>query len=286
MTSNVQSVTDIADLKTKIEARLNATTGQYAVAFKQLDRAGVSLYINEKAVFHAASTMKTPVMIEVFNQIKAGKVKLTDSVLVKNEFKSIVDGSRYRMDISDDSAENMYKKIGQSMIVYQLIYEMITVSSNLATNILIEQVGAPQVTNTMHEIGARDIRVLRGVEDQKAFDKGWNNTVTAYDLMIIYEKLARRQVVSRTACEQMIQILLKQKFNDIIPANLPQNVRVAHKTGEITSVRHDSGIVYMPDGRSYVLVLLSRNLKDPEEGVKALAMISELVYAFVAGQGK
>ncbi len=272
----------IEGLRQHIETRLTSVEGRFAVVFKQVDKPENRISINGKEVFHAASTMKTPVMIEVFDQAKAGKFKLTDSVLVKNEFKSIVDGSRYQMDISDDSGEGLYKKIGQKTTVYELIYEMITVSSNLATNILIEKVGAASVTNAMNELGASDIRVLRGVEDQKAFDKGWNNTVTADDLAVIYEKLARGQVVSREASGQMRQILEAQKFNEIIPAKLPKTVKLAHKTGEITGVRHDSGIVTLPDGQQYVLVLLSKGLKNPTEGVVALADVSEMIYQFVA----
>ncbi len=273
-------------LKSAIESQLGSVEGQFAVAFRSVNKPDRAIYIHEKEIFHAASTMKTPVMIEVYEQVKAGKFGLSDPVLVKNEFKSIVDGSSYQMDISDDSAEEMYKKIGQRLTVRQLVYEMITVSSNLATNLLINQVQASSITHTMQEIGAKDIRVLRGVEDQKAFDKGWNNTVTAHDLALVYEKLARKQIVSKQACDEMIQILKEQKFNDIIPARLPKNVQIAHKTGEITGVRHDSGIVYLPDGQSYVLVLLSKNLEKPEDGVAAMAKVSELIYQFVAAQAK
>ncbi|WP_313989941.1 serine hydrolase [Xanthocytophaga flavus] len=276
----------VKDLKAAIESKLATVEGQFAVVFKSLDSPKLEVYIHEKEVFHAASTMKTPVMIEVFDQVKAGKFNLSDSILIKNEFKSIVDGSPYKMDISDDSAEEMYKKIGQWMKIKQLVYEMITVSSNLATNLLIDKVGAANVMNTMQGIGAKDIRVLRGVEDQKAFDKGWNNTVTAYDLAIIFEKIARGQVVDKKSCEEMIQILKEQKFNDIIPLYLPKEVQVAHKTGFITGVRHDSAIVYLPDGRRYILVLLSKELENPEAGVEVLARVSETIYQFMKNQLK
>ncbi|MDJ1498841.1 serine hydrolase [Cytophagaceae bacterium DM2B3-1] len=128
--------------------------------------------------------------------------------------------------------------------------------------------------------------MLRGVEDQKAFDKGWNNTVTAYDLAIILEKIARGQVVDTKSCEKMIQILKEQKFNDIIPLYLPKEVQVAHKTGFITGVRHDSAIVYLPDGRRYILVLLSKELENLEAGVEVLARVSETIYRFMMNQLK
>jgi len=263
--------------KAAIQAKLNSVEGEFAVAFKDL-QTGQTLFINEKDNFHAASTMKTPVMIEVFKQAKTGKFKLSDSIVLKNEFKSIVDGSPFSLDISDDSADDMYKKIGQKMTIYDLTYQMIIVSSNLATNILIDLVDAKNANATMRTLGANDIEVLRGVEDSKAFKLGMNNTVTAYDLMLIFEKLAQKTVVSTADSESMIEILLDQKFRDVIPAKLPKDVKVAHKTGSITGVQNDSGIIYLPDGRKYVLVLLSRKLKDEKKGVEALAEVSRMLY--------
>jgi beta-lactamase class A len=161
---------------------------------------------------------------------------------------------------------------------------MIIVSSNLATNIVIELADATKVTQSMRALGATDIMVLRGVEDQKAYEAGISNTTTAYDLMIIFEQLAKGKVAGESADEQMIDILLDQKFNDIIPAHLPKDVRVAHKTGEISGVRHDSGIVILPDGRRYVLVILSKNMKNVDTGTAAMANVSKMIYDFIVAR--
>lgn len=268
------------ELKKQVQERLSKVEGEFAVAFKDL-QTGNTLYVNEKTNFHAASTMKTPVMIEVFKQAKAGKFKLSDSILVKNEFKSIVDGSAFSLDISDDSADDMYRKIGKKMTIYDLTYQMIIVSSNLATNILIDLVDAKKANATMRKLGANDIQVLRGVEDDKAFQKGLNNSVTAYDLALIFEKMAQKKTVSKKDSDEMIKILFDQKFNEIIPAKLPKDVKVAHKTGSITGVQHDSGIVYLPNGKKYILVLLSRKLKDVNAGIEALADVSKMIYDFM-----
>jgi beta-lactamase class A len=265
------------ELKKRIEARLQTVEGEFAVAFKDL-RSGKVLYINEKTSFHAASTMKTPVMMEVFKQAKAGKFKLSDSLVVKNEFKSIIDGSLYSLDISDDSADDMYKKIGKKMTIYDLTYQMMIVSSNLATNILIDLVGAENANATMRSLGAKDMQVLRGVEDNKAYRAGKNNTVTAFDLALMFEQIGRNRFLGKKACQEMMKILLDQKFNDLIPMKLPKNVKVAHKTGLITGVHHDSGIVILPDGRQYVLVLLSRKLTNLDAGNAALADVSLMIY--------
>lgn len=272
---------EISVLKLQIDSVLTAATGTYAIAFKDL-RSGQRLYINERESFHAASTMKTPVMIEVFKQASAGTFSLDDSIEIGNSFKSIIDGSNYSLDISDDSEDGLYSSLGKKETIRSLVFKMITVSSNLATNILIGKVGPANVMKTMREKGLKDIQVLRGVEDNKAFEAGKNNTTTAYDLSVIFEFIARNKSVSLTASEEMISILLAQRFKSMIPAQLPADVKVAHKTGSITNVQHDSGIVFLPDGRKYVLVILSKNLKSNKDGIKTIADISKIIYDFVA----
>lgn len=276
-----QSNKNNSALKRQIDSVLASTAGTYAIAFKDL-QTGMRLYINEKEKFHAASTMKTPVMIEVFKQAEEKKFFLTDSIDVINSFKSIIDGSEYSLEISDDSEDGLYSRIGKKETIKNLLFKMITVSSNLATNILIEKVGAENVMKTMNEMGLKDIQVLRGVEDGKAFQAGKNNTTTAYDLSLIFEHIALKKSVSPSASKAMIDILLAQKFNSMIPAQLPAEVKVAHKTGSISNVQHDSGILFLPDGRMYVLVILSKDLKSNGDGIKTIATLSKIIYDFVA----
>lgn len=273
--------TNLSALKEKLEKEIQVSKGIFAVAFKEIGNDENQFAINGEEVFHAASTMKTPVMVEVFKQSLAGKFSLQDSLLVKNEFKSIVDGSSYSLDVKDDGDDKIYFLIGQKRMIYDLIYDMITVSSNLATNLLIEFVGPENVTQTMKEYGLEKIKVLRGVEDLKAYELGWNNTVTADDLMKLYELIATHQILSKQICEEMIKILLDQKFKDKIPKYLPENVKVAHKTGSISKVEHDSGIIFLPDGRKYILVILSKQLDDNEKGKKTIARISKFIYDYL-----
>ena len=267
------------NLLSDIKNLTGSVNGDFAVVYMNLTT-DEKIFFNEKENFHAASTMKTPVMIEVFRQAESGKFNMSDSILVKNEFKSIVDSSLFSMDIADDSGENLYKYLDKKRTIYDLTYAMITVSSNLATNILIDLAGAANVMNTMKEIGADDIQVLRGVEDIKAYRKNMNNTTTAYDLAVVFKSIWNCTVTNQQSCDEMMKILLDQKFNDIIPAKLPSEVKVAHKTGSITGVLHDSGIVILPDGGSYILVTLSKNLKDEDSGRKVLQNISKLVYDY------
>jgi beta-lactamase class A len=275
-----QSHQSMKKLKKEITATLAEQQGTFAVAFKDLS-SGKELLINAQENFHAASTMKTPVMIEVFKQVAEGKFSLSDSFLIKNQFKSIVDSSLYSLDSTDDSETEIYRHIGEKRTLYDLMYQMIIASSNLSTNLIIDLVDAKKVTQTMRDMGAKKIMVLRGVEDNKAYEKGLNNTTTAYDLMLIFEKIAEGKAVNKKSSDAMIDILSHQEFNTIIPAELPKDVKVAHKTGSITGVHHDSGIVFLPDGRKYVLVILSKGLTNEEEAVKAMAKVSRMIYDHV-----
>lgn len=275
-----QSRRNMKTLRQQIIDTLEKQKGTFAVAFKDLST-DKELLINEKENFHAASTMKTPVMIEVFKQVAEGKLSLGDSILIKNEFESIVDSSIYSLDSADDSESEIYRHIGEKRTLYDLMYQMIIASSNLSTNLIIGLVDAKKVTQTMREMGAKKINILRGVEDEKAYQEGLNNTTTAYDLMLIFEKIAEGKAVNKKSSGAMIKILLNQEHNSIIPAELPKDVKVAHKTGSITGVHHDSGIVFLPNGRKYVLVLLSKNLEDDNAAVKAMADVSKMIYDFV-----
>ena len=259
---------------------IDTLNGDFAVAYLNLDT-GEKLLINENETFHAASTMKTPVMIEAFKYMNQSDQKLTDSIQIYNRFFSIVDSSEFALTPDDDGDPDLYQLVGQKIPWGELIQRMITRSSNLATNILIDYLGAQNVTKSMRELGAKDIQVLRGVEDIKAYEAGLSNTTTAHDLMMIYENLANYRIVDSTSSQAMIDILLGQEFNSLIPAHLPEDVRVAHKTGWITGVHHDSGIVYLPDGQRYILILLSKNVVDMEKADESMSAISRLIYDHV-----
>lgn len=274
----VSAQSNLAQAKPQIET-LIAASGAEVVSLAVYDlQTKQSLLINERVSLHAASTMKLPVMMEVFRLAEEKKFKLTDSLEVKNKFFSIVDGSEFRLNKSDDSDEEVYNRIGQKMSVQELLEHMITWSSNLATNILIERVGPENVMKLMAELGANDIRVLRGVEDSKAFQAGKNNTTTAYDLMLLLKLIAENKFRSKRACEKMVEILAAQHFNNGIPAGVPTGTRVAHKTGEITKHKHDAGIVYPLDGKPYVIVVLTKGVANEKQSNKLIADISAIVF--------
>jgi beta-lactamase class A len=268
-------------LHQQVQAVIDTVNGRVAVAYINLQDPSDTLFINADELFHAASTMKTPVLVEAYKQAQAGGISIHDSIMVHNNFTSIVDGSPFSVERDRDSGKQMHELIGQRVPIREILYDMTINSGNLSTNIIIDRLGAHNVTQTMRELGAEDIHVLRGVEDMKAFEAGQSNMTSARSLALLYEHLAKGTAVSKTASDDMIQILFDQRFREMIPAGLPYNIRVAHKTGWITGVVHDSGIIFLPDGRMYVLVILNKDLDRNEQGTEAGALISSIIYEWI-----
>ena len=267
-------------LAERIQSRIAQDSGA-VVGLAYVDLAsGDTLFLNADSSFHAASTMKVPVMVELFRRSVTGSFGMKQPLMIVNQFASIVDGSLYALDSTADSDTTLYHRVGDRVPVDTLLRLMITRSSNLATNTLITLVGAENVNRTMRSLGAKRIQVLRGVEDGKAFDKGLNNTTTARDLATILRAIEEGKAASAVATREMLGILLAQEFNEKIPAGLPPGTRVAHKTGEITAVSHDAAIVYPPGRKPYVLVVLTRGIADGNKSSKLIADLSEIIYSY------
>jgi len=267
-----------ASLRARLAARIRetASTG-VGLYFRDLGT-GDTLSIDGGLRFHAASTMKLPVMIQLFRDRDAGRISLDDSLMVHDTFPSIVDGSPFTVDASDDSDSSLYALVGRRTSVRHLLELMETVSSNLATDVLIERIGAARANATAHALGADSILVLRGVEDDKAYHAGRNNTTTARDLGVLLTAIAEDRAASPAACDSMLAILSRQHFTEGIPAGLPAGAKVYHKTGWIGGVvYHDAGIVELPTGRRYVLVVLTGGIKRDADAYRLVADLSRIV---------
>ena len=273
------------ELRAAIAARIARVAGaDVAVSYRALG-SNERLDLNAEADFHAASTMKVPVMIEVLRAVDAGRLGLDQRILLVNRFHSIVDGSPYELDAGEDSDSSVYRLVGERVPVRDLLERMIVRSSNLATNTLIALVGAAQADSTAHRLGATRMRVLRGVEDGKAFAAGLNNTTTSADLAALLVHVERGDALSPPGAALMKEILLRQEFNESIPAGVPSGTPVAHKTGSITGVLHDAAIVYPPGRAPYVLVVLTRSIPDTRVAELLIADISRLVWVHATSPG-
>lgn len=271
-------------LAQRLEARIAETRGaEVSVWYHQLIK-GETVGLRDTVTFHAASTMKVAVMVELLRRAAAGTLSLDDRLPLRNDFASIVDGSAYTLARDDDSDPALYDRVGAPISLGELAARMIVRSSNLATNALLGVLGPERVSETMRGLGTEGVRVRRGLEDGKAFQAGLNNTVTARDLGRLMAAVERGETAPLWATTWMRATLLKQEFNDEIPAQLPRDVRVAHKTGWITGQTHDAAVVYTPGRAPFVLVILTRGIADRAAAQRLIADLAWTVWSYDTGR--
>lgn len=233
--------------------------------------------------FHAASTIKVPVLVGVFAAIETGELSLESRVHVRNQFVSVADGRLYRIDAGRDADAEVYAQIGKTMRIGELARHMIVTSSNLATNLLVDVVGLERVRQKLAALGVGGVELRRGVEDERAYEAGIINRVTAGGLVQVLRLIEERKALAPELCDAMLDILHAQEFRSGIPAGLPDDARVANKTGEISTVAHDTGLVYLPGREPYALTILTRWKRDRTSGRRdTLAKISRAVYEHLA----
>ena len=227
--------------------------------------------------FHAASTIKVAVLFAVFRAADEGRLQLDDSLHVRNRFFSAADGSVFHVSPARDATPELYQAIGRTAKIAALAHAMISGSSNLATNLLLDFVGVEYARKVLHDAQVNGVELRRGVEDHGAHDQGINNEATADGLLRLLSAI-RGDFLSGESKQEVIRILLEQRFNSMIPAGLPAHAIVAHKTGEISTACHDIGIVYLPEREPYIAVILTEFDPDREARRETVASISEVIY--------
>lgn len=272
----------VAGLESSLRTLLGRAEGvrRMGVVVRPIDGDGGG-DIDGAASFHAASTMKLAVMIEVYRQAEAGRLALSDPVPIRNQFRSLVDGALFA--VTTDSDRDLHRRIGTPVPIGDLVERMITASSNLAGNLLLDRVTPRAVRATMHRLGAQGMQVCRGVCDLDAHDAGINNTTTAAALATLLQQLARGTAVSPDADRAMLDVLRRQQHTDAIPAGLPDAVTVAHKTGWTSTVQHDAALVTPAGGSPYVLVVLTEHAAAPDAAKRLIADVARAVHRTVIG---
>jgi beta-lactamase class A len=270
-------------LRSAIE-KIVATTrvAACAVAVRDLE-SGFRFALNGERIFHAASTIKVAILLALFRAVDEGRIRMTDPLHVRNRFRSVIDGTPFRLDSDSDGYPQLYKSIGRTVRLSALAESMIVWSSNLATNLLLDHVGLEYATDVLQRAGVSGVYLRRGVEDGKAHAAGINNEATAEGLLSLFATL-RSDFLSKPSRGEIILILLGQKFTSMIPVGLPPHATVAHKTGEISTVCHDAGIVYLPERGPYLVAILTESKADADDRRGTVAKISKAVYEAVTGK--
>ena len=240
--------------------------------------------------FHAASTIKIAVLACLYAELEARGLTPAHRLHVRNRFFSVADGTAYRILPSRDANNEVHAQVGRTMHIGDLARHMIATSSNLATNVLVDYIGVERIRARVATAGLdAGIDFRRGVEDDRAFDAGVVNRVTAAGLVMLLRRLHEQHFASPPRTVEMIESLCAQQFNSGIPAGLPPAVRaiakVAHKTGEISTVTHDAGLVYLPGRPPYAIAVLTEAPAESSGRFERIARFSGIVYEAVASRG-
>jgi beta-lactamase class A len=253
-----------------------------AVAISDLET-GAEFGYHADRWFHAASTIKVAILVGVYGAIHRGELLPQSRVHVRNRFLSAADGSPYRMRLDRDANPDIHREIGRTLRVSELADAMITTSSNLATNLLLDLVGLDVLQRSIDSFGLHGIDLRRGVEDEKAFEVGISNRVTANGLVGLLRLIGEERAFSPALSRQMLDVLLGQQFNTGIPAGLPRGAKVAHKTGEISTIAHDAGLVYLPGRKPYAIAVLTEWEPSASGRSATIAAASFLAYSALIG---
>lgn len=263
---------------------LESSTGARSIAVALYDQeTRASFLYNGDRWFHAASTIKLAILVGVYSAIHRGMLMPDARLHVRNRFHSALDGIPFRVRADRDANTDVQACIGKTMRISELAFHMIVTSSNLAANLLLDLVGLEEVHSALDRLQIHGVDVLRGVEDDRAWEAGMNNRVTAEGLVRLLRVIAEGEAFSPEICQQMMDILHSQHFKTGIPAKLPKEVRVAHKTGEISTIAHDAGVIFVPGRQPYILAVLTEWPADVKGRSQTIALISREVFEALTG---
>jgi beta-lactamase class A len=263
---------------------LERKSGARALAVAVYDtQTGMSFRRHADRWFHAASTIKVAILLGVYASIHHGWLLPHSRLHVRNRFHGAVDAQPFRVAADRDANSDVHEAIGKMMRISELALHMIATSSNLATNLLLDLVGLDTVQRALDDLGVDGIDIRRGVEDERAFEHGINNRVTADGLVQLLRLIAEERAFSPELSKEMLGILHAQEFRNGIPARLPRAVRVAHKTGEISTIAHDAGVVYPPTRKPYVIAVLTEWAPEAAGRSATIAEVSHAVYGLLTG---
>ena len=251
---------------------------------------GVAWCLNGDRLFHSASVIKVAVLVGLFGAVDQGRFALNARLAVRNRFVSAFDGTPYSVDPARDSDAEVHAARGRTMRLRELAERMIVRSSNLATNLLVDLLGVQAITASLAVLGITGVEVCRGVEDDRAFENGINNRMTPNGALAVLRAIVGSPLLSPESSTRMLEILLAQQFAGTIALGLPDSIRalarVAHKTGDISTVSHDAGIVLLPGRPPYIVVLFTESSGDARSRIEVATKASAAVYESVAAAGE
>ena len=253
----------LADFQVQLSALSMRAPGHVGIVVQDVST-GMTTGINAGAEMPAASTIKIPVMVEVFRQLAAGSFDLNTRVTLR------------RSDKDWGSGDLAGGRVGSSYPVSRLLALMIGVSDNTATNMLIRLVGRPHINTSMIELGLTHTRLTDFIRSEGPHIR-WALRSSPADMAHLLRAMAKNQLIDEWSSRQMIAILTGQHHNSLLPAPLPEGTTIAHKTGTLHDTLNDVGIVY-EGADPYVIAVMTTDLPTLASGRRFIRGVSRLAY--------
>jgi len=251
-------------LEQKIKAFLDNQEGSISVVVKSLfDDRQFSIY--PERIFRSASTIKVFIMSELFRQAKEGLFSLSDKIVLTDAMLTGGDGILKEL------------QPGHAFSLEEICTLMIILSDNMATNILIDRLGMENINAQVARLGLKKSSLQRKMMDSEAVKAGLNNYTTAAEFAAVLESIYRRENVDAESSEKMLDILKRQQVRGRLDLYLPEEIGIAHKTGDLDNLEHDGGIIYL-ENKPYLICILTENVKSNKDGREIIGEISRMVY--------
>lgn len=254
------------NLKCEIEEIIKENTGNVGVAVENLST-GEAIMINEDMVFPSASTIKLVIMSEILREVKNRMHSLDEKIKLTSGIKTGGDGILKELNS------------GHEFTLKEIITLMIIVSDNTATNLLIDMAGMDNVNKMAENMGLRSTRLQRRMMDSAAARAGRENLTCAGDMHHILKLIYEGKDIDEYYSSIMLDILKRQQVNGRLNLYLPDDITIAHKTGDLDRLEHDVGIVYLP-GCQYIICVLTNKTETNKDGREIIGKISKAVYDY------
>lgn len=252
------------DLYSDINEIINRSIGDIGVVIEKMDNS-MSIHINEDMIFPSASTIKLIIMAAVMNEVKKGKISFDDKILLTKDMLCGGDGILKEFDIE------------HKFTLKEIMTLMIIISDNTATNILIDLVGIQNINNIAVEMGLEFTRLRRKMMDSQAVKEGRENTTTPKEMSKILRFIYDGKFIDEYYSKIALDILKRQQVGGRITLYMPEDIVVAHKTGDLDKLEHDVGIVYN-NSSDYIICVLTKNLDVNKNGREIIGEISRITY--------
>lgn len=256
-------------LQDSVQAILGSVPATFGIAACHLS-GDEAVFINEHEVFPSASVIKVPMLVEIMFQRDEGRLSLDEMFTLLDELK--VSGSGVLKELHD----------GLRVTLRDLAVLMTITSDNTATNLVMDRIGIDNVNQRMRSLGLKTIILARRMYDWEAQRHGRENLISAHEMMLLLRWIAEGRISSKSTSDEILDIMARQQYRDKIPLLLPEGTRVANKTGSITRVTNDVGVVYTPDG-PYVVCALAKDVDNVLQTERAIAEVSLAIYKHYTG---